>query len=70
MTSSYSRAVRSNRTPSPRYCGHVRLTDATEDDQETAIRAWLDTHPPTPLMTHSLNRNGYGHLLNGGGTDD
>jgi hypothetical protein len=43
---------------------HLHLDDAPRSTQEAAIRQWLRDHPAGPVMTYTLERNGFGHLLN------
>jgi hypothetical protein len=42
---------------------HLHLEDAPRTQQETAIRTWLQEHTPGKLMTLTLKRKGFGHLL-------
>jgi len=42
---------------------HLGLEDAPRADQESGIRDWLTTHPPGPSMVYTLQRKGFGHLI-------
>lgn len=42
---------------------HLHLEDVPRERQETAIRDWLETHPPGRAMEFTLRRKGFGHLL-------
>ncbi|MBS9532876.1 hypothetical protein KIH27_04650 [Mycobacterium sp. M1] len=42
---------------------HLHLEDAPPAEQEPAIRSWLSQHPPGKLMTLTLKRGGFAHLL-------
>lgn len=42
---------------------HLHLENSPRVEQESAIRSWLNEHPPGRLMVLTLKRNGFGHLL-------
>lgn len=41
----------------------LSLDSAPRHEQDAAISDWLKAHPPGPMMTYSMERNGFGHLL-------
>ena len=40
------------------------LEDESRDEQAQAIRNWLSSHTPSPLMEYSIRKRGFGELLN------
>jgi hypothetical protein len=42
---------------------HVHFDDAARPEQEAAIRAWLHEHQLAHTMTYTLERPGFGSLL-------
>jgi hypothetical protein len=42
---------------------YLGLDSAPRPEQDAAISDWLKAHPPGPMMTYSMKRNGFGHLL-------
>jgi hypothetical protein len=38
----------------------LKVEDAPRLEQEAAVKEWLETNNPSPLLEHSLERKGFG----------
>lgn len=50
-------------TSLPALLRHLHIEQAPRSKQEAAVRSWLKEHPPGKLMAYSLDRMGFGHLI-------
>lgn len=46
-------------TTFPRLLSHLEVRQATPEEQNRAVRAWLEDHTPGWMLTIALQRRGY-----------